>query len=309
MRCPVIVPCGPGELEFTRLVDLARALSFWEPQAWLIIVNDSNHFISKEALLKNEPELDKIRIDILDNPRFGRGWGWGGGLVLGELAALRFIYEKEKNIPFVVKCDTDALPISAFSNKLVSLFESPSIGLVGSHVIDEQLEPDRTTPPIGYFRNKIRKLCAPIALWRKPRWHLRSPIWNRRTRKLRAFILQSIQNGYTPGELIEGGALAFSPRLVQAICNSNLDRDEELILHLCVSDDLFLTPLAYFHQLKAIHSDMFCIEPFALRHPPEMLREKCPEAAWIHSLKGPTPEYEVTARKILSANLKLISCS
>jgi hypothetical protein len=302
MLCPVIVPCGLGELEFTRLVDLARALSFWEPEAWLIIVNDSNQFISNDALLKNAPELEKLRIDILDNPRFGRGWGWSGGLVLGELAALRFIHEKAQNVPFIIKCDSDALPIASFSEKLALLFESPSVGLVGSHVIDEKLGPNRTTPPIGYFRKKIRKMCAPLALWRKPRWHLRSPIWDERTRKLRALILKAIENGYTPGELIEGGALAFSPWLVEAICDSNLDREEELILHLCVSDDLFLTPLAYFHQMKAIHSEMFCIEPFALRHPPEKLRDKCPQAAWIHSLKGSTPEYEVAARKMFNEN-------
>jgi hypothetical protein len=103
-----------------------------------------------------------------------------------------------------------------------------------------------------------------------------------------------------PGELLEGGALAFSPRLVEAICNSRLDREEDLILQLCVSEDLFLTPLAYFHQMKAIHSEMFCIEHFALRYPQEKLREKCPQAAWIHSLKGSTPEYEATARKVFN---------
>jgi hypothetical protein len=54
--------------------------------------------------------------------------------------------------------------------------------------------------------------------------------------------------------------------------------------------------------MKAIHSEMFCIEPFALRYPPEKLRDKCPQAAWIHSLKGSTPEYEAAARKVFNEN-------
>ena len=96
----------------------------------MIIVNDSNHFISKDALLKNAPELDKIQIDILDNPRFGRGWGWSGGLILGELAALHFIYEKAQNVPFIIKCDTDALPIASFQrNSLFSSSLPPSLSL------------------------------------------------------------------------------------------------------------------------------------------------------------------------------------
>ena len=128
MLCPAIVPCGPGELEFTRLVDLARALSFWEPEAWLIIINDSNQFTSKDALLKNAPELDKLRIDILDNPRFGRGWGCSDGLILGELAALHFIYEKAQNVPFIIKCDTDALPIASFQRNLLCSSSLPPSG-------------------------------------------------------------------------------------------------------------------------------------------------------------------------------------
>jgi hypothetical protein len=110
--------------------------------------------------------------------------------------------------------------------------------------------------------------------------------------------LKAIENGYTAGELIEGGALAFSPRLVEAICDSNLDREEELILHLCVSDDLLLTPLAYFHQMKAIHSEMFCIEPFGLRYPAEEIASKCAQAAWVHSLKESVTNHEIISRKI-----------
>lgn len=296
MLCPVIVPCGPGPLEFNRLISLIFALGKLEENPWIVVVNDANPHVNHYSIQSASPETRKVNLDIIPNPRQGRGWGWSGGLVLGELAALRFIYEKDKRIPFIIKCDTDALPISPFSARLAPLFENPNIGLIGSRVIDETPGPDRTTPPIGYFRNKIHKMCALLSMWRKPCWHIRSPIWDKRTRKLRALILQSIKNGYTPGELVEGGALAFSPRLVQAICESNLDREKEMILHLCVSDDLFITLLSYIYRLNAIHSDIFCIEPFALRYPPEKLRKQCPQAAWIHSLKGRTPEYEQAAR-------------
>ena len=298
MICPVIVPCGPGELEFNRLVDLTQALSHWEKETWLIVVNDANPFISKDALCKAAPEADGMRIDIIKNPRSGRGWGWSGGLVLGELAALRFIYEREKNIPFVIKSDTDALPVASFSQKLATAFEDSTIGLVGSRIIDEQLPPERKSPPIGYFRNKILKMCAPLALWRKPKWHMRSPFWDKRTKQLRQFILQAIQKGYTPGELIEGGCFAFSPSLIQAICESHIDRQEDMILHLCVSDDLFLTPLAYYFEKRTINSEMFCIEPFGLRYPAEEIASKCAQAAWVHSLKESITNHEVISRQI-----------
>jgi hypothetical protein len=288
-------------MEFQRLLDLLDALQTWEQNPWIVVINDANPPITRESIARSAPHLGSLRLDIIQNPRGGRGWGWSGGLVLGELAALRFIHGKGSSVPFVIKCDTDALPTAPFAERLAACFRDSSVGLVGSRVIDEIPGPGRTTPPIGYFRNKIRKMRAPFALWRKPRWHVRSPLWCKRTRELRDFLGIAILRGYTPGELIEGGAMAFSGDVVAKICGQQIDQREEMVLHLCVSDDLFLTPLAYFLGKRAINSDLFCIEPAGLRYPPKELVAKCPEAAWIHSLKGPTPDGEQEARNYLKA--------
>jgi hypothetical protein len=297
MIAPVLVPCGPGPLEFDRLVDFIDALYAHEKEAWLVIVNDNNPGVSLASLRDRTSAPSMLRVDIFPNPRNGRGWGWSGGLVLGELAALRFIGEKEPNVPFVVKADTDALCVAPFAERLVRLFSDNAIGLAGSRIIDDPLPAYKTTAPLSYFREKTEKMMAWFALWRKPNWHLRSALWDSRTGAIREVIIGALRSGYQKGELIEGGVLGFSGSYVRALCASDMDRQEDMLLHLNVSDDLFLTPLAYYFGLRAVESPLFCVEPASLRYPPPELMEKCPEAAWVHSLKGPSPTDEPEARR------------
>ena len=298
MKFGVLVPCGPSPLESARISDLMDALwHFGGECAQIVMVNDGNPHLAQLDLGILEKKYGcRIPVEILQNPRNGEGWGWAGGLVYGELAGLHRLKTLVPDLGFVIKLDTDALPIRPFHADLALRFKDPGIGLVGSRIINEIPPAYKQTQALGYFRNKTNKLLAPISLWRKPTWHLRSPLLDKDLARIREMLQEAISNGYVKGELIEGGAFAWSGDYIDRLINRGFHTDRSMLLKLNVSDDLFLTPLAYCLGLHCEESDIFCVEPANLRFPAAELWERCPNARIIHSVKGGSPEYEASTR-------------
>ena len=291
MRYAALIPCGPAPLEAERLNDLLEALAFHDPDdcAVAVVLNDANPLLSER--LAGQP---KCR--LVDNPRHGEGWGWGGGLAAGELWALELIAREYPDVGCIVKMDTDALPVKPLGSKLEKIFADSTIGIAGSRIGEEPLPSYKTTNPLRYFARKVRKLRAPISLWRMPRWHFRFAIsgphhW------IASLCNQAEAKGYLEGELIEGGAYALSIILSRALVEAGITARWRDFLDLPLGEDAIMTMLAYCAGFRAVNAPLFCIEPATLRHAPsELLAD--PSAGIVHSIKHYQEATESDLRKV-----------
>lgn len=279
MKYAVLIPCGPAELEIERITDLLEALVVHDPVDCVValIVHDANPLAGR--LLACSP---KVRVE--PNPRMGEGWGWGGGLIAGELWAWEFLAREYPELRCVIKMDSDALTLRSVSAGLDGIFADPSVGMAGARLGDEPRPPYRTAAPLGYFRRKVRKLRAPVSLWRKPRWHLRFACCGAH-RWIAGLYSAAERNGYLPGELIMGGAFAVSMECVRRLVALGVTRRWRDFLDLPVSDDILLTMLPYLAGLRAVETPLFSIEPAALRFAPEDLVLD-PQVGVVHSVKS-----------------------
>ncbi|GEM_PF-2510247 len=279
MKYAALVPCGPGPLEVMRAVDLLEALAFHDPEDCLavLLLNDGNPDIA--ARVAGFP-----RVCVVDHPRQGKGWGWGGGLIGGELWAFEWLMREFPGAGCVIKLDTDALIIKPLGEALGRIFSDPTVGIAGSRIGLEPLPAYKTTNPLGYFATKARKLCAPVSLWRKPRWHLRFTLGGPH-RWVASLFHEARSRGYLRGELIEGGALAFGREAVGALVEKGVTARWRDFLDAPVSDDVILTMLAYYAGSRAVDAPLFCIEPATLRQAPAVLMAD-PCVGVVHSLKA-----------------------
>jgi hypothetical protein len=262
MRYAALIPCGPSRLDAQRLADLLEALAFHDPVdcAIAIVLNDANPFM--EEHLGAFP-----RCRVMENPRKGRGWGVGGGLAAGQIWALEEIARDYPQLGCVVKIDTDALPLRPLGGVLERVFADEGVGIAGSRIGPEPLPAYKVTPALLYFANKIRKLRAPLSLWRMPGWHVRQALWGRH-RWVASLCGRAEAHGYVAGELIEGGAYAMRLAMAHRLVEAGITARWRDFLDVPVSEDLVMTMLAYVAGLRAADVPYFCIEPDTLRHAP-----------------------------------------
>lgn len=269
----VFIPCSPDSIEIERIDDLIEGIYQYEPSCQeVFILNDGNTRLH---------ELRSCRYQLLTNPRSGHGWGVGGRLVAGQLFAYRAIYEQWPDLSYILRLDTDAHVIRPFHAALKACFDDRTIGMVGSRIASDTLPPYKVTPPLSYFAGKVRKLKAPLSLWRRPSVHLRCSVYGKH-RKVAKMFAAAEGRGYITGELIEGGSFAVSRAWVGNLVRANLSVDD--FLDIPITDDLVTTMLTYYLSLRAVDAGSFCIEPKTLRFEPEQFKEH-PAAAIIHSIK------------------------
>ena len=279
MRYAVLIPCGPAQIEVERLSDLLDALAFHDPDdcVMTVVLNDANPLIPER--FARHP---KCR--VVANPRCGEGWGWAGGLTAGEIWGWGLVAREYPEVGCIVKMDTDALPVKPLGCALESIFADSTIGIAGSRIATDQLPSYKTTPPLSYFAGKIRKMRAPISLWRMPRWHLRFAISGPH-RWLASLCAQAEARGYIEGELIEGGAYALSMNFVRTLVEAGITARWRDFIDLPLGEDAIMTMLAYFAGFRAADGKLFCVEPATLRYAPaEILTD--PTVGIVHSLKS-----------------------
>lgn len=278
MRYAALIPCGPGQPEARRLADLLEALAFHDAAdcAAAVILNDANLFLTESV-------AGFPRCRVVENPRRGEGWGWGGGLAAGEIWALEWIAREVPGVDCIVKMDTDALPLRPLGGELDRLFADASVGIAGSRIARDPLPSYKSTKPLRYFAGKVRKLRAPVGLWRMPRWHLRFALSGPH-RWIVSLCDRAEAHGYLEGELIEGGAYALSMALVRTLAESGITARWRDFLDLPLGEDAILTMLAYAAGFRAADSPFFCIEPDTLRSAPSALLAD-PGVGIVHSVK------------------------
>lgn len=239
MRFAVLIPCGPASIELERLKDTIESILHYNAEACssIGVMNDGNKDIQKVTW----PRL----VNIFDHPRNGKGWGWGGGLIGGEIWSFEQIIRANPDVECVIKLDTDALMVRPLADALDAVFSNPTIGMAGSGIASNELPSFKNTNPLSYFANKVRKLRAPVSLWRKPKWHLRFALSGPHRRIAEMYDVAE-KNGYLEGELIEGGSFAMTTNCINRLVASGITARWDEFLDCPVSDDVVLTMLPYY---------------------------------------------------------------
>jgi hypothetical protein len=236
---------GPGEIEAKRLKRLLESLLIHEHtvQAIVIIDDKSGHCFDNII----PPEfLD--RTIILPNPRRGRGDWWQGGLCVGLAEGFQWI-GKNLDVEFVVRLDTDALVINSFADRIIGAFDADSrIGLLGtwdkySFNGKQRLPKKEVSEVLSYT---IKKASKHLAVWRHSNWPTRIQCsLFKNDRIVRKIICSAIQNGYQPGDFLQGGAYAIRGQLIRELYVHRLTTTPLAFLHQFFGEDVLATLLCY----------------------------------------------------------------
>lgn len=124
----VLIPVGPGDREIARLHDLLAELAAHEDKRDVFLAIADDDPISRQIQV-DWPSVEVFRTDVRERGEVIDAYG---AMVAATLQGLRIC--RERSVDMVVKLDTDAAVIAAFSNGIRAAFErSPTLGVVGSY--------------------------------------------------------------------------------------------------------------------------------------------------------------------------------
>lgn len=287
----IVIPVGPGDEEFARVSDVVDSILWNEPLARHIVLVDDNTGDSRERSFLNIHESD--RMIVIDNPRSGRGDGYTGGMAVGVLAGIRWLWTRT-TVDVVVKMDTDSLVIGPFYERVRTVFaENPNAGMLGSC---------RYTP-----RGEARRIdiVSEEKHWGKFKQRL---VWRRQDiiRSLfgeyalvRKVLVRAVKNGYQLGEHCQGGGYALSRKLVDQI--GSLGYLDAIMQWLFVpaTEDRVVGAMVRSVDMELLdfnkRDEVFGVKFRGLPYTPDELLVR--NFAIIHSVKGETRSDEARIRE------------
>jgi hypothetical protein len=251
------MPAGPGPAELDRIADTLESLHHFEPAVGRVIVVDDEPDAARDIVSVAGPLGG--RTTVIPNPRDRSAHWWSEGVLVGIAAGLDEARTREPPVDWVLRMDTDALVIGPFADAVDAEFRAdPDLALVGSYL----WEADGTPRDVSGPARPLRRLRAPISLWRQQRTVKTGLVGLGRER--RQIILDAEANGYQLGQHCQGGAYAMSMRAVEAVAargwlDCHLWRDSYL------PEDVIMSL-----QVKALGLHLLGMsdpgEPFAVRH-------------------------------------------
>jgi hypothetical protein len=278
----ILISVCDSSIERDRLADFLDALFHFEPHCpALVVINDhGDGDLLRDVICSHVPS--HCQLALLDNPRPRGGWSGSGRFTCGLAEGHRWILQNLK-VDCVLKMDPDTLIIAPFGEQLCARVRAePQIGLFGSHY-----HARRPQPGFAYHAARMRRLSRRFGLWRRPRWHLRTP-WARRNRKLRQLFADAFACGYEAGENCLGGGYAITTEALRRIATHGLYDDKYFFCNVPVPCDLTFAMLVRAVGLE-IRSFDCPGEPFSIWHgelPDTPQNLLAAGHAIIHSLKG-----------------------
>lgn len=124
------IPVGPSSLDLERVVDLLDSVYAYEPGVRLIVLIDHGPAARDFGRIigRYSPSL----VHAIRHSSQSHHGTWKGAGCVTNLVAIDHILSSLE-VDFVIKLDTDALVISAFSEKLDNVFSrNPNIGIAGT---------------------------------------------------------------------------------------------------------------------------------------------------------------------------------
>jgi hypothetical protein len=227
----ILIPVGPGPHYIRGFVDLLESLAVYEPNKSRVIAVSDGHADD----IRRAAQTVQIPVDVVTNPRGGRGNGLFGGGCCGTIAGLAEAARGGDTV--IIKIDTDALFIDRCFDRLDELFsDNGNAGLAG-----------RLMPARQELARAVNRLRWPVAVWRQPRpGHRRVvPLLSGPSRRAASLIRQAIDAGWEAGSHCQGGAYALSPQFVKSLAEHGiLDRPLDW-LELPIGEDMMITALAF----------------------------------------------------------------
>jgi hypothetical protein len=204
----VIVPLGPGAEEEERLHQLLASLYTHEPDIGPVVIVD-------DGPAARRLDLPPGRVQVLANPRAGKGVPTLGGLCCATLAGLHHL-ALSTDVRFALRLDTDALVIAPFADRLAAAFaRRPGVGVLGSY----ERVCNGHVRQFPVWEPALRKLSHRVSVWRHPARrgrYLQVALSGRRA-AVREEIHAALANGYRWGEHCQGGGYAMSRALLDRL--------------------------------------------------------------------------------------------
>lgn len=277
MARAVLIPAGPGATERGRVLDLLDALTAHEPRLLrhLVVVDD-------------DARTDWPRtLDVIANPRAGRGIGTLGGTVAASLAGLAHLHRRAPGA-WVLRLDADALVVGPVVERVEAAWR-PGDGILGS--CSRTCNGERRD--VSGWRREVRRHERAVWAWRRPP---RRPGWIRPADPLvRGVLREARAAGYAPGEHCIAAGCAISAPLVAALAGRGwLDRPERW-LATRLGDDIVLGAMsrACGLALRDLHP-VFGVKHVGLADTPAGLLAR--GFGVVHSTKNDAvPEAEIRA--------------
>jgi hypothetical protein len=284
----IFIPTGPDPSETERLRDLLESIKAVEPALTdLLLIDDAPQSRDLDKLAQEKGFQSTTVLSGPRRPYFQRGFS---SLTSMSLQALSW-FVGSTTAKAMVKMDTDALAIKPFSRRILAFHaEFPDFGMMG--------DADRTAN--GEILRYADVLYSSIQ--RRWRWGLRTTVNSFlrnsfKTGRQRNLMGQAYANGYTAGELCQGGAYSVSRvcALKMADCGLLTAPDLWSFTDLGWSEDILMTAYCYITGLKhCVDQDIICSAYKQLRYPPKELQVL--PFALIHSIKDSATQSESQIR-------------
>lgn len=286
------MPAGPGEREPARVRDLLDALRAWEPAAGPVLVVDDAAQAGRSFGCAHR------FVEVVANPRDGRGVGTFGGVCAATLLGLRWAAERRPGAA-VLRLDADALVIGPFADRVrAALAADPRAGVLGAC----ERTPGGAPRDVSAWAAMVRRHAAPVWLWRAAP-HVRQALWGRNAAVRREVRAGLRAPGYRPGAHCMAAACVVAPAMVRAMAAAGLLGDPLRWRDARIGDDVMLglQAAALGFRLRGMVADG---EPFGLRHvgladTPQALIER--GFAFVHSLKNDPHHDEADLRAFFAA--------
>jgi hypothetical protein len=290
----VVMPVGPGELELERVADTLESLHHFEPDVTrVVLVNDAPE--ARPELLDAAGSLASSTT-IVQNHRDRSADGWSEGVLTSVATGMLEVSTGSPSVEWALKLDTDALIINPFARSISERFASdPTIGLMGTNRCDIHGRP-RDMRASG---RPVRRLRAPISLWRRQR-RMRTTLYGV-SRERRQVIDEALRHGYIYGDHCQGGAYALSIGAIDGLAARGW-LDCRLWRGTLVAEDVIMGVQVSALGLKMVgmadRGEPFAVEHIGLPDAPEALRDA--GYGIIHSIKGQGDLDEAQIRELFS---------
>ncbi|MCW2957694.1 MAG: hypothetical protein JWP18_497, partial [Solirubrobacterales bacterium] len=161
----VLIPVAAGTVDGARVDDLLDALAAHEPLVRDVVIVDDEQPVRAFS----HPSL---HVDVIANPRRGRGIPTLGGTTAATLCGLVWV-ARERPGAWVLRLDADALVIGPFVRAVeAALAGAPDAGLLGSC----HLTCNGDVRDVRAIGAEVRRHARPVWAWRRPP---RRPWWVR----------------------------------------------------------------------------------------------------------------------------------
>lgn len=295
----ILTPVGRDTEEVFRLRLLLKSIIKHEPSVrWIVLVDDDElHDRHLDRLL---PKAQGCNVVVLKNPRKGLGNGFLGGLAVGVMYGLSWIYENT-SAAFAVKLDSDALVIAPFASDVAEVFDNDGqIGQIG--VIGRTC--NRSDRSYGYelgVKSPLIEMLDRCLANAEQQGGVASPgaadnDSRQRFSRVQHHVTRARSYGYSWLSYCQGGGYAVSRELLRRLRDNKCFVDYEAWTGMAVGEDVVVS--MYVHSVgmrlcdRSMDHQPFGVHWRGLPFHPETLIAK--RFAIIHSLKN-NPAYKENA--------------